>query len=53
MPTDALPTPPADDPAAAAAGAAAAEDERTTQHRLRAVAARAKSIWCGILSGLG
>ena len=46
MATEALPTPPDDD-------AAEPTTEPTRQDRLRSAAARAKSIWCGILSGLG
>ena len=47
MTAEAQPVPPIDD------GAVETEAGPTTGDRLRSAARRAKSIWCGILSGLG
>lgn len=50
MATEAQPTPPVEDEPATPD---LTEYEPTTAERLRSFGARAKSIWCGILSGLG
>lgn len=53
MATEAQPTPPVDSAPTPEEPTADDARERTTQERLRSIGARAKSIWCGILSGLG
>ncbi len=50
MATEAQPTPPVEDESAVPE---LTPSEPTAQDRVRAAARRAKSIWCGILSGLG
>lgn len=53
MATEAQPTPPVDGPPTPEEPTLDHAEERTTGEQLRAIGARAKSIWCGILSGLG
>jgi hypothetical protein len=53
MATEAQPTPPVDGPPTPVEPTVDEPRERTTEERVRSFGARAKSIWCGILSGLG